>query len=64
MIEFLNQLTRQLDGFQKQIKVTKILDLSKTGMQEHQYDYVKEKYGSKVKCCYILDTEFHHAHPS
>ena len=33
-----------------------ILELSKIVMYESQYDYVKPKYGEKVKLCY-MDTE-------
>ena len=37
--------------------VFSILDSSKTEMQERWYDYLKEKYGSKAKWCYIQDTD-------
>ena len=30
-----------------------ILDLSKTAVHEFWYDYIKPKYGEKVKMCYI-----------
>ena len=30
-----------------------ILDLSKMLMQEFYYDYMRSKYGSKVKLCYM-----------
>ena len=33
-----------------------ILDLSKTGMYEFQYDYLKPKYGENVKF-YYMDTD-------
>ena len=33
-----------------------ILDLSKTVMNEFRFDYVKPKYGEKLKLCY-MDTE-------
>ena len=33
-----------------------ILDLSKMGMYEFHYDYMKPKYGSKVQLCY-MDTD-------
>ena len=36
-----------------------ILEISKTTMYEFWYDYVKSKYGNKVKLCYT-DTEYCH----
>ena len=36
-----------------------ILELSKTLMYEIWYDYVKPKYGEKVKLCY-MDTDMLH----
>ena len=33
-----------------------ILDISKTLMYEFWYDYLKSKYGDKVKLCY-MDTD-------
>ena len=31
-----------------------ILDLSKMIMYEFHFDYIKPKYGSKVKLCYLI----------
>ena len=35
-----------------------ILDISKTLMYEHWYDYIKTKYGDRGKLCYMDTSSF------